>query len=116
MLDLVALGEFSRNNCIAICSVLVPANLLATLTTLIFVLINKPKNQKRVSVIIAISLAIILSLHVASWWVIGIVKAQTFILLSLSIICLVLNCWAIVQKRNWFPIVSRQIKWLNLGI
>ncbi|ACK67339.1 conserved hypothetical protein [Rippkaea orientalis PCC 8801] len=114
MVDIAALAEFSRNNCIAICSGLVPANLLTTLTTLILVVLNRPRNQLRFSVIIAVNLALILALHVVSWWVIGVVQAPTFILLALSTVCLALNGWAIVQKRGWVALISHQPKWLKL--
>lgn len=42
MFDIISLGEFSRNHCVGICAFLVPANLLATLLSLIFVVVNPP--------------------------------------------------------------------------
>ncbi len=109
MIDFFALGEFSRNNCIAICSALVPANLIASLLTLIFVFFERPRNHLRVSALIAISFAIILALHVASWWVIGVVQPPTFILLALSAVCLGLNGWGMAQKGHWKNFVFKRI-------
>ncbi|MEA5535519.1 hypothetical protein [Crocosphaera sp. XPORK-15E] len=100
MFDIISLGEFSRNNCVGICAFLVPTNLLATLLSLIFVVIKPSRFKLITSVIIGISLALILSLHVASWWIVGVIQAPTFILLALSTVCLGLNIWAITQKNN----------------
>ncbi|MDJ0843142.1 hypothetical protein [Crocosphaera sp.] len=114
MLDPILIGDFSRNNCVSICAFLVPANLLTTLLSLIFI-VTKPSPIKLLtSVTIAILFAITLSLHVASWWIVGVIQAPTFILLALATVCISLNLWAIAeskQEESWLSkIVKRTLK------
>ncbi len=85
--------EFSRNNCLGICALLVPASLIATSQTLILVFRNTSPRYRYFSVGLASFFAILQILHVASWFVIGIVTPVSFILLSLSSFCLFLNLW-----------------------
>lgn len=91
MFDLNTIAEFSRSNCLAICAVMVPVNLIACLQCLILVGLNRPKNQVNFASIMASIYAIIMLLHVGSWFVIGVVRIQTFILLTLACICLIVN-------------------------
>lgn len=91
MFYLNTIAEFSRINCVGICAFMVPANLILCLQSLILVGVNRPKNQVRVSGIIGGICAIMLLLHVGSWFVIGVVRIQTFILLGLSCVCLIIN-------------------------
>ena len=102
MLDISAVFEFSRAHCIAICAVLVPANLLVTLQTMIWVWLRRPLIQVQGSVAVASLLALILLLHVVTWWVIGVVMAPTYILSALGCFCIALNlcCVAIALKRS----------------
>lgn len=99
MLEFTPVFEFSRHHCIAICAFLVPANLLATLQTLSFVILERPRYQIYGSVAIATFFALTLSLHVGTWLAIGIVRAVTFILLGLASACLLLN-WGILSYQN----------------
>ncbi|GBF82110.1 hypothetical protein [Aphanothece sacrum] len=110
MFDIVSLGEFSRSHCIGICAFLVPANLLTTLLSLIFVVTKPPRFQLLTSVMIGISFAMILLLHVASWWIVGVVKSPTFILLALGTVCIGLNSWVIMQSKQDEPWLSRMVK------
>ncbi|MDJ0660479.1 MAG: hypothetical protein QNJ42_13470 [Crocosphaera sp.] len=110
MLDPIIIGDFSRNNCVSICAFLVPANLLTTLLSLIFI-VTKPSPIKLLtSVTIAILFAITLSLHVASWWIVGVIQAPTFILLALATVCISLNIWAIAESKQEEPWLSKIVK------
>lgn len=103
MPDLNFLFEFSRNYCIAICAVLVPANLLATSQTMLFVWFNRPLVQIYVMAGVASFYALLLLLHVLTWLAIGVVMAPTYILTFLSCVCWMINCAAVLfalHQRN----------------
>lgn len=105
MFDLIC--EFSRTHCIAICAFLVPANLLATLQTLIFMGLGTQKLQIRVMATIASFYAVVMVLHVVSWFLIGVVMAPTYILLALASLCLSINIWGIVHSERVTPLLRR---------
>lgn len=95
MLHLDALFEFSRTYCVAICAVLVPANLLATLQTLLFTWWQRPLFQVQATAGMATVYALVMVLHVSTWFMIGVVRGPTYILLGLSSVCLCANGAAI---------------------
>ena len=99
MFDLNAIAEYSRTHCLAICAFLVPANLIFTLQTLIVTGMNRPAAHIRTAVGLASVCAIAMVLHVWTWFAVGVVQAQTFILLSLGATCLVLNTIAILYPQ-----------------
>ncbi len=101
MFDLNSLFEFSRNYCLTICAFLVPANMVATLQTIIFVGLRSRIRSPKLAPIILMSTiyALAMILHVYTWFVVGMVMAPTFILLSLGIVCLGINIWAIASPR-----------------
>ncbi|MBF2002880.1 MAG: hypothetical protein IGS50_00185 [Synechococcales cyanobacterium C42_A2020_086] len=98
------LFEFSREHCIAICAVLVPTNLLATLQTMLFAGLFARLRQPRIRVqfmaAIASVYALLLVLHVMTWYVIGVVMAPTYILTLLGAMCLIINSAAVVYVRR----------------
>lgn len=100
-IDFSFLAEFSRDRCIAICAFLVPANLLLTLQTLSLVARNRSQSSIRWSVAIATALAIILVLHVGTWFAIGVVTPVTFILLGLASTCLAANFWTTIYQSTF---------------
>jgi hypothetical protein len=100
MLDLQPLFEFSRQNCVAICSFLVPANLLTTITTLVLVATGQSLTKMRWSRGMASVLAIALFLHVSTWFMIGIITPVTFILFGLGSTCLVVNLIAVAYRQQ----------------
>ena len=100
MFDFHPLVEFSCTNCIAICAVLVPANLLLTLQTMILTALRRPQLQVRQAVFLAYIPAVVMVLHVLIWWMIGVVMAPTFILLWLASTCLSINSWAIIHPQS----------------
>ncbi|MCX7595090.1 MAG: hypothetical protein N2235_15290 [Fischerella sp.] len=96
MLDFHTLAEFSRTNCISVCTFLVPANLLATLLTIIFAVVHRPPQQVWSASLAACMLALVMVLHVYTWFTIGVVMVPTYVLLSLAITCLICNLGAIL--------------------
>lgn len=109
MFDLNSVFEFSRNNCIAICGFLVPANMLITLVTMALVGMRRPKIQVLQSVVIACVLALVMVGHVMTWFAIGVVMAPTYILLFLASVCIILNLWAIAYSESFI-----RFWWLHL--
>ena len=110
MFDIISMTEFSRIYCLNICAFLVPANLLATLFSLIFIVSKPSKTKLLISVTFGVLFAVILSLHVASWWIVGVIQAPTFILLGLATLCSGLNVWAIAEYKKENPWLYRVIK------
>jgi uncharacterized membrane protein YdbT with pleckstrin-like domain len=99
MLDLTYLGEFSRTHCIAICSVLVPANLLATSQTLWMAWRQRPLRQLYLMAIVACLYSAVMVLHVMTWLWIGVVMLPTFVLFGLGCTCLLSNGAAIAYAH-----------------
>ena len=105
MIDLIF--EFSRVNCLGICAFLVPANLLATLQTMIFT--PWPRFRSRLPIIVtaATFYALVMVFHVFTWFAIGVVMAPTFILLFLASFCLTINFWAIAHSASLSKILLK---------
>jgi hypothetical protein len=100
MIDFHPLFEFSRANCIAICGFLVPANLLTTLQTMILTGLGRPQRKVWVSAGIASICALVMVLHVFTWFAIGVVMAPTYILLCLGTTCLAINFCCVVYPLS----------------
>jgi hypothetical protein len=96
--NMSSLLTFSYEHCVWICAVLVPANLLATLQTLIFAVIGVNIAHRRWLAGLAILYAGLLIFHVITWWLIGVVMAPTYILMVLGSVCLAINGLAIVAS------------------
>ncbi|ARV59968.1 hypothetical protein BZZ01_16260 [Nostocales cyanobacterium HT-58-2] len=101
MFDLNSLTEFSRTNCVSICAFLVPANLLATLLTMTFAALRRPSHHVWQAAGIASIFAIMMILHVYTWFMIGVVMPPTYILLWLALTCLLSNLGAILFQRRY---------------
>ena len=97
-----ALVQFSCTYCIGICAVLVPANLLATLQTMLLVWYRRPIAQVQLTATVASLYALTLLSHVLAWFSIGVVMAPTFILAFLGCVCITINiiCLAIATQRH----------------
>ncbi len=106
MLDFNLIAEFSRTNCVAICAVLVPANLLATLQTMIFAGQQSDRRQVQWMVSFASFYAVLMVLHVYTWFSVGVVMAPTYILLSLGTVCLGINLCAITYPAPFIQLVQ----------
>jgi hypothetical protein len=99
MIDPQSIFEFSRDHCVAICSFLVPANLMTTIATLVLVIMNQPLLKIRWSVGIASVFALTLFLHVSTWFIIGVITPVTFILFGLGATCLVVDALALYHQE-----------------
>ena len=100
MLDFNTLAELSRTNCVSICAFLVPANLVATSLTMIFTALSRPQFQIWQAAGIASIFALMMVIHVFTWFMVGVVMAPTYILLWLGSSCLLTNLAAVLlQKR-----------------
>jgi hypothetical protein len=107
MLDINPLLEFSRTHCIAICAVLVPANLIATTSTLFAVGRRRSPHQIWQLTAIASLFALVMVLHVMTWLMIGVVMAPTYILFALGSVCLLTNGWAIAHPASLAGLLNR---------
>jgi hypothetical protein len=95
MLEPNTIAEFSRCHCIGICAFLVPTNLgLANATILLTAFNRSPQLVANIAKI-SIVPAVILLLHVATWWSIGVIMLPTFILPTLAIICLATQAYVV---------------------
>lgn len=103
MLDYHTVAEFSRSHCVAICAFLVPANLVATTLTLILAALRRPQIQVWQAAGIALAFALMMVLHVFTWFTIGVVMAPTYILLWLGSTCTIANIVAIAYNYNKIP-------------
>lgn len=109
MFDFEPVLEFSRQNCVAICSFLVPANLITTIVTLILVVTEGSLNKMRWSRAIASVFAVTLFLHVSTWFVVGIITPVTFVLFGLGASCLAVNTLAVIYRLEIAEIVSTKL-------
>jgi hypothetical protein len=100
MVDLNSVLEFSHTHCVTICAVLVPANLLATVHTLVCTGFNRPFFHRWVAIAMASVFALVMVLHVLTWFVVGVVMVPTYILLILGGVCLSLNLWAGLHSHS----------------
>ena len=108
--------EFSHTYCVAICAFLVPANLLATLQTVILTGLNRPRIQVRVSVLVASLCAMTMIFHVFTWFVIGVVMPPTFILLLMAVTCLTINIWAIAHPSSMSQLIGFAVSAFRGGL
>jgi hypothetical protein len=106
MFDFNTVADFSHRYCVEICAFLVPANLLASLQTIIFTGIKRPRIQVNLMVCFASIYSLVMIFHVFTWFAIGVVMVPTYILLFLATICLGINIWAIVHS----PSMTRLIR------
>ncbi|MEP1058723.1 MULTISPECIES: hypothetical protein [Cyanophyceae] len=100
MLDSSPLLEFSHTHCVAICAFLVPANLLSTLQTIVYVGLKRPVGKIWQTVGLASLFALLMVLHVLTWFVVGVVMLPTFVLLMLGSVCLSTNLWAALHPQS----------------
>ena len=105
MLEFHTLAEFSRTHCVNICNFLVPANLIATLLTMMFTALRRPQVQVWQAAGIASIFALVMIVHVFTWFVVGVVMAPTYILLWLGSTCLFTNLGAIIVRNRLDDIV-----------
>ena len=103
------LFEFSRHNCVAICSFLVPTILIVTVTTLVLVATDQSLSKILWSKRVALVLELTLFLHVSTWFMIGVITPVTFILFGLGTCCLLLNSLAVAYRREIAQLFSSKV-------
>lgn len=106
MLDFNTLTEFSSTYCVGICAFLIPANLVATSSTVILTLLARPAIYIWQTALIASLFALLMIMHVFAWFMIGVVMAPTYILLGLGSICLFVNFGAVLSQKYFAKIYS----------
>jgi hypothetical protein len=110
MLELSSIAEFSRCHCIGICAFLVPTNLGLAIATLLFTGLNRSPRTIYTTIGLGILPAIVLLLHVVTWWSIGVVMLPTFILPMLAVTCLAIYAYALFKPahmRNLLLTISK---------
>ncbi|MGK7922085.1 MAG: hypothetical protein AB4080_18980 [Trichodesmium sp.] len=100
MLEINNLIEFSHTYCVAICGILVPMNVLASLQPIIFTALDRRKEEINLMALVASLYALTMILHVCSWYIVGVVRIQTFILLWFASCCLITNTWAVIHGSS----------------
>lgn len=106
MLNLDSIIEFSHIYCVAICGVLVPMNVLASLQPIIFTALRRPKQEINLIALVASFYALMIIFHVVTWFVVGVVRIQTFILLWFATCCLITNTWAVVHGYSMRELIQ----------
>jgi hypothetical protein len=109
MFDFEPVFEFSRQNCVAICSFLVPANLITTIVTLTLVATERSLTKMRWSRAIASFFAVTLFLHVSTWFIVGIITPVTFILFGLGTTCLIVNGLAVIYRIEIVELLATKL-------
>ncbi|MEB3311892.1 MAG: hypothetical protein VKJ02_16830 [Snowella sp.] len=97
MADLTLISEMSRMHCVSICAFLVPAMLIATLQSILLVIFQRRQLSLMLSTLLSFSFIGLMVFHVSTWFSIGVITPITFILLSLSTLCLIVNSWLLLK-------------------
>ncbi len=95
------LADFSRGNCVGICSALVPLILLSTAFCGGVTYFRQPRPIINVAYGAVIVFCSAMVLHVASWFSIGIITPVTFILLGLSLTCVGVSTLVYFLAPQW---------------
>lgn len=90
-------GEFSRTYCLQICLFLVPANVLTTVAMLAMRLQGRSLADRWPVAAVALLFATVMVVHVGTWFVVGVVMAPTYILLTLGLVCSWINGRALLE-------------------
>ena len=100
MIELNSIAEFSRCHCIGICAFLVPTNLFLAMGTMWLVAMDRSTKQIYTIISLSILPAIVLLLHVVTWWIVGVVMLPTFILPLLAVTALSIQTYALVNPQH----------------
>lgn len=106
MFDFSNLLEFSHHYCVAICAALVPANVLATLGAIVLVGLKRPIVQVWQAAGVGSVFALLMMLHVLTWFIVGVVMLPTFVLLMLGASCLSVNVWSVLHPGSMRTLLS----------
>ncbi len=111
MLDFDSLLAFSHHYCVAICAVMVPVNLLATIQTIFLTALAYPRKRAWVAAGVASLCSGVMVLHVLTWFVVGVVALPTFVLLTLGSVCLGVNLWAVLSPSSLVRVLVYLKEW-----
>ncbi|WP_339379765.1 hypothetical protein [Okeania hirsuta] len=75
-------------------------NVLASLQPIIFTALRRPKQEINLIALVASFYALMIIFHVGSWFIVGVVRIQTFILLWFASCCLITNTWAVIHGSS----------------
>lgn len=95
------LADFSRGNCVGICSALIPLILLSTTACGALAYFHQPQRLVNTAYGAVILFCLGMVLHVSSWFAIGVVTPVTFILLGLSLTCAGLSTLVCFFAPQW---------------
>lgn len=95
------LANFSRGNCVGICSALVPLILLGTTACGGLTYFRQPRWLVNTAYGAVILFCLAMVLHVSSWFAIGVITPVTFILLGLSLTCAGLSTLVWLFTPQW---------------
>jgi|GEM_PF-227587 hypothetical protein len=112
-LNMANVAEFSRQHCIGICALLVPANMISTFQTLVLSGLQRPRWQMYWIAALSALYATLMVLHVVTWFVAGVVMVPTFVLLGLALVCLGLNGWAIAAPQSQSRMIRSLVSWVG---
>jgi hypothetical protein len=106
--SLLSMGDaWSRVNCIAICSTLVPLMFALTGATVLALWLPSRRSWMLWTAALAGGCGVLLYLHVLSWLHAGVVHPVTFILPGLSLLCGLVNSGCIWLGRTRTALVRR---------
>lgn len=86
--------HFSHTYCVSICGFFMVFNVLGTGQTVLFTGLNLALWQIKLMASMSSLFALVIIAHVFSWFAVGVVAWQTFVLLSLCTLFLAINIWA----------------------
>ena len=114
MVNFELFSEFSMTHCVALCAFLVPANLLVSLQIILFTAFERPRYQRWLMAAVSVLYASVLVLHDLSWFMIGVIKIPTFVLMFVAALCLSVNAWAIAYPGR-LVYIRRRLQKMALG-
>lgn len=92
--------HFSHTYCVSICGFFMVFNVLGTGQTVLFTGLNLPSWQIKLMASMSSLFALVIISHVFSWFVVGVVQWQTFVLLFLCSLFLAINIWAFCDANS----------------
>ena len=76
---------------------------------MLWIWLHRPLRQVQITAGVAGFYALLLLLHVFTWFAIGVVMAPTFILIFLSSVCIAINLCAVLYSQKWTQEFGRQV-------
>lgn len=80
---------------------------------MILTALHRPRVQVYWSAALACVPALIMVLHVFTWFIVGVVMMPTFILLALAAVCLAINFWAVIHPQSMARLLRGLFFWVR---